>query len=199
MSTAGFVAHPSGRATRAGTPPRRTHAERTAMIGMAIFIASWTMLFAALFFSYGALRLGAHVWPPEGAPHLPLVLPTAATLLLAMASASLHSAVKGAPGVASRKTIVAALLGIGFLALQASVWRQMVLAGLRPDGGAYASFFFTLTVFHALHVLVGLAGLAVALARWRARGPLALRLWTLYWHMVGVLWVIIYVLVYVTS
>ena len=31
-------------------------------VGMALFLGSWAMLFATLFFSYGLLRSGAAAW-----------------------------------------------------------------------------------------------------------------------------------------
>jgi cytochrome c oxidase subunit 3 len=160
------------------------HQERTALMGMAIFVAAWAMLFAALFFAYGLSRLHAIAWPPADLPRLPLALPGLATLALAMSSGALQQ----------RRVVLAAALGAGFLALQVVVWRQMWLAGVRPQAGAYASYFFALTVFHALHVLVGLAALG-----WLAVSPraLPLRLWTVYWHMVGVVWTLMFLLVYV--
>jgi heme/copper-type cytochrome/quinol oxidase subunit 3 len=160
------------------------HEERTALMGMAIFMASWAMLFAALFFAYGLSRLRAHVWPPADLPPLPLALPALATLVLAGSSAALHR----------RRPLVAAGLGLVFLALQSVVWRHLLAAGLRPQTGAYASYFFALTVFHALHVLVGLVALGWLALRPR---PLPLRLWTIYWHMVGVIWGVMFLLVYV--
>jgi len=160
------------------------HQERTALMGMAIFVASWAMLFAALFFAYGLSRLRAHIWPPQDLPALPLGLPALATLVLAGSSAVLQRG----------RVAAAAALGVGFLVLQAIVWRQMALAGLRPQAGAYASYFFALTVFHALHVVVGLAALGWLALRPR---PLPLRLWSVYWHMVGVIWTVMFLLVYV--
>jgi heme/copper-type cytochrome/quinol oxidase subunit 3 len=160
------------------------HQERTALMGMAIFVASWAMLFAALFFAYGLSRMRAVSWPPADLPPLPLALPALATLALAGSSAALHRG----------RVRIGAALGLLFLLLQAVVWRQMVLGGLRPQAGAYASFFFALTVFHALHVLVGLVALGWLALRPR---PLSLRLWTIYWHMVGVIWGVMFLLVYV--
>jgi cytochrome c oxidase subunit III len=160
------------------------HQERTALMGMAMFVASWAMLFAALFFAYGLSRVRAVSWPPADLPRLPLALPALATLALAGSSAALHRA----------RVIPGAVLGLVFLVLQVVVWRQMYLGGLHPQAGAYASFFFALTVFHALHVLVGLAALGWLAVRPR---PLSLRLWTIYWHMVGIIWGVMFLLVYV--
>jgi cytochrome c oxidase subunit 3 len=72
-------------------------------------------------------------------------------------------------------------------------WRS----GLRPQSGTYASVFYGLTMFHGLHVLIGLLALAGLAARTighgTTRGSLGLRLWTLYFHMVAVLWLVMFV------
>jgi heme/copper-type cytochrome/quinol oxidase subunit 3 len=68
--------------------------------------------------------------------------------------------------------------------------------------GPYPSVFWALTTFHALHVLVGLV--ALAFLAWRtARGTynaarhLPVRLWAMYWHFVGVVWLLIFASVFV--
>jgi heme/copper-type cytochrome/quinol oxidase subunit 3 len=185
--------------------PQLRHAEATALLGMVVFIAAWAMLFAGLFFAYGAIRVRAAVWPPPDLPRLPVGLPALATGLLALSSAALQSALAGARRgeAAVRGVGLALLLGLGFLALQTTVWRQLVAGGLRPTDGNYGSSFYALTVFHALHVAVGLGALAwLAVSAWRsARAPgaassVSLRLWTLYWHMVGAIWLVMFVAVY---
>lgn len=171
--------------------------ETNAVLGMTIFVASWAMLFAGLFFAYGVTRLRTPVWPPTDLPQAPLGLPALATAVLALSSLLLQRALgmarqgrRGAVLVGS-----SAAAGAVFLALQTTVWRDLWLGGLRPETGTYASVFYGLTVFHAVHVLVGLFALA-----WLAVAPrptvIGLRLWTLYWHMVGVIWAVMFVLVY---
>jgi cytochrome c oxidase subunit 3 len=160
--------------------------ERTSLLGMVMFMAAWAMLFAALFFAYGLLRLRATAWPPADLPRLPRGIPAAATALLGLSSLALERGRRSS-------TLLAALLGAGFLALQAVVWRGMIAGGLRPPLGPYASVFFGLTAFHALHVVVGLGALGWLAVR---PAPLPLRLWSLYWHMVGVIWAVMFVAVY---
>jgi cytochrome c oxidase subunit 3 len=182
------------------TAPGARHRETTAVLGMTIFIASWAMLFASLFFAYALTRLRAPFWPPLDQPPLPLGLPAVASLQLVMATTSLIAARKqfiaGAPVT---RLLIAALIGeTTFLMLQLVVWWSCWRAGLRPDTGTYASVFYGLTVFHGAHVLVGigaLAGLVVRSARGRL-SSVSLRLWTLYLHMVAVLWAIMFVAVY---
>ncbi len=167
------------------------YAQDTAALGMVIFMASWAMLFASLFFAYGIIRLRTPAWPPPDLPRIPLGIPSLATLALAASSVLLE---RGRRGVRTRTSLTGAWLGGAlFLALACIVWRVLWQGGLRPDTGTYASVFYGLTVFHALHVAVGLAGVA-----WTAiRRSAALRLWTMYWHMVGAIWGVTFLLVYV--
>jgi heme/copper-type cytochrome/quinol oxidase subunit 3 len=183
---------------------RRPHgAERTAHVGMAVFLGSWAMLFAGLFFAYAFVRARAPVWPPLDAPPLPRLVPGLNTLAIAASSAAVIRAVRARELGRARSTAaslaVAAALGAVFLALQALVWTGLWRLGLQPSGGTYPSVFYAFTVFHALHVLVGLAALAWLAAR--ARSPAGVtrtdvRLWGWYWHFVGVVWGVLYVTLY---
>jgi cytochrome c oxidase subunit III len=186
--------------------PLQSRRDATAWLGMIIFLASWTMLFATLFAAYAALRTRSAQWPPADLPRLPLLLPAANTLAMAASSVALQSALRAARLGRQRAVLpaVAAALALGaiFVAGQSVLWTGLWRAGLRPDGGPFASVFYALTVFHALHVVVGLGGLAwVAVkAAQLAFGParnVGLRLWTGYWHFVGVIWLLLYFTVFV--
>jgi cytochrome c oxidase subunit 3 len=193
------LTEPAANAPIEVAPTLARHRATTALLGMVVFMASWAMLFAGLFFAYGVVRARALAWPPADLPNLPLALPALGTLLLALSSAALARAGKraraGQSGVAGA-IAGAGLLGLGFLTVQTVVWTALWRAGLRPESGPYGSTFYGLTVFHALHVVVGLLALAALALRPRAAGGPGLRLWTLYWHMVGVIWALMYGLVY---
>jgi heme/copper-type cytochrome/quinol oxidase subunit 3 len=180
--------------------------DTTAYLGMVIFLGTWAMMFAALFFAYAEVRMRAQVWPPSGEAPLPLLLPGLNTLALAATSLTLGlglRAVRSArPRTLKRWLVLAFVLGALFLALQCKVWMSVWRAGLRPDSTVYGSVFYALTCFHALHVLVGLVGLLILL-----RGALAgaytvsrhapVRLWAMYWHFVDAVWVLMFATVYV--
>src|SRR5688572_24518481 len=68
----------------------RAREEFTASLGMVIFLASWAMMFAALFFAYAVVRSRALSWPPPGIPALPVALPALNTLVL-LASSGTYS------------------------------------------------------------------------------------------------------------
>ncbi|HYQ80938.1 MAG TPA: cytochrome c oxidase subunit 3 [Anaeromyxobacteraceae bacterium] len=186
------------------THRRASSAEVTAWLGMVVFLGSWAMMFAGLFFAYGLVRARAAVWPPLDQPPLPLLLPGLNSAVIAGSSAALLGALRALGGRRRRAgawlVVLAAGLGALFLALQAVVWARLWQAGLVPSGGPYPSAFYALTALHALHVLVGVA--ALARLAFRARGGrkaplLSLRLWGMYWHFVGVVWLLMYLAVYV--
>ncbi len=179
---------------------RPTGEDLTAWIGMVVFLGSWAMLFAGLFFAYGRVRSHAPLWPAPGEPRLPLLLPGVATAVIAASSAAVAAARRAprSPGRGAALALAAAL-GTLFLSLQVVVWVRLWGEGLVPSGGPYPSVFYGLTALHAAHVLVGLLALAWLAARALSGGAssLAVRLWGMYWHFVGAVWLLLYLAVYV--
>lgn len=180
--------------------------EHTSSLGMVVFLASWAMMFAGLFFAYGFVRSRAPAWPPPGTPALPLGLPAVNTVILLCSSATFAHGLrllrKGQRGAYMRALGVTIALGVVFLALQVHVWREVSLSGLHLTSGLYGSVFYALTTFHALHVAAGLAVLAVVLVR-SALGKItehnvaAVRVCTMFWHFVDVVWVLMFLTIYV--
>jgi cytochrome c oxidase subunit 3 len=138
-------------------------------------------------------------------PVLERGLPTVATMVLLASSGALQLGVRAIRG--ARPRALAAQLGatlglaLGFLVLQGTAWVHMVHRGMDPSGSVYAACFFGLTCFHAVHALVGIAGLASLLPRARrgafgAHAYLPVRAWATYWHFVGVVWVAFYLTVF---
>ena len=185
---------------REAVESRKTH-----FVGMVMALASWSMLFASLFFAYAVLRMSAATWPPEGASRLPTALPFANTLVLLLSSVVLWRGAdpkRERPGALSRALSAALGLGTLFLALQMAVWVPLWTRGFTMRSGVYASLFYGLTAFHAVHVLAGLVALA-----WLKRGARdgryvsgrqnPVRLTAMFWHFVDVVWVLMFAVVYV--
>jgi len=177
------------------------------LVGMAIFLAAWAMLFAAMFLAYGVLRVQAAEWPPFGAPRLPRAAPALNTLLLIASGLTLRRGLARArrrpDARLPRPALLASiLLGVAFLGAQIALWQVMRARGLLPSSGVYGSVFFALTGFHALHVLGGLGALAwLALRDRRGRragaAPLrAARLAALYWDFIAVVWLLMYLAIF---
>jgi cytochrome c oxidase subunit 3 len=173
---------------------------------MVVGLASWAMMFGALFFAYAMVRSRTGVWPPSGVRPLPLALPGINTLVVLASSALLAGAIRRVRRGETRGLVLSVVgtivLGAVFLTLQIVVWRRMALAGLLPRTGGYGAVFWSLTVFHALHVVAGLGVLSWVLVgavrgAWSAARFAPLRLAGMFWHFVGTIWVLLYVLVYV--
>jgi cytochrome c oxidase subunit III len=185
--------------------PLPEESRRTSFVGMVMALASWTMLFVALFFAYAVLRLRAPAWPPDGVAPLPRLLPFVNTLVLLASSVVLHFGVRPeaeeTPGALRRALLFTLGLGSLFLALQLAVWVPLWRSGFRIDTDTYGSIFYGLTVFHALHVLAGLVALAVLLpgalsGRLVSGRSNSVRLSAMFWHFVDVVWVVMFVAVY---
>jgi heme/copper-type cytochrome/quinol oxidase subunit 3 len=135
---------------------------QAARVGTAVFLASWVVVFFALLLSCVAVRLRAPGWPPK----TPVFLPALATGAALLSSALLFARRR-------RAGVVAAAL---FFAAQLAL-----VIRLLEVGGAL----LLLTGFHALHAVIGVAGLAASAARpGRGSAPL----WAAYWHTLGVAW-----------
>ena len=91
-------------------------------------------------------------------------------------------------------------LGLIFVGGQYAAWSQLRTQGLYLATNPSSAFFYVLTAMHALHVLGGLGGLTLVIARLSRRVP-TLRRSTLdtasyYWHFMDVLWLYLLLLLW---
>lgn len=179
--------------------------KKTAYVGMVVFVTAWAMMFGCLFFIYLALRATSDAWPPMGLPTLPLGLPGLNTAVIIASSLALEFGLlqtrRGQSRQLSSSLAIAALLGLVFIAIQYKIGADLYGGGLRVDGGAYAAVFYGMAGIHAAHVAIGIVPLLYLAAqafrgKYSAPRHLPVRLWAVYWHFVGVVWILIYVLVF---
>ncbi|MBV9214995.1 MAG: cytochrome c oxidase subunit 3 [Acidobacteria bacterium] len=106
-------------------------------------------------------------------------------------------------GRAKKWLIATTVLGAAFISSQLLAWIALRSQGLYMSGNPYAGFFYILTAVHAIHVLGGIVALgSIVLRVWYPRHSdteLARRRtlaevvgW--YWHFMGGLWILIFVL-----
>ena len=102
-----------------------------------------------------------------------------------------------------RYLIATTVLGAAFIASQIIVWLELVNRGYYMSGNPYAGFFYIITGIHAVHVLGGVIALGAIMLRTASQtehGPeLEYRRnlsravgW--YWHFIGVLWIVLFVM-----
>lgn len=170
-------------------------------LGMRLFLASLSILFAAALVGVLVVRLRAPAWPPPGAPHLPRSLWVSTAILLVLSALLLQAvrAARGACVAATRRQLAAALtLAVAFLLAQTASWLRMLQAGLVPRHSLFAFAFYLLTVLHALHVVAGLVPLGLVtdrVGRGRYLGdPEPVELVASYWHFLAISWVAIFLM-----
>lgn len=174
--------------------------ELTLQLGVWMFLATVTMLFAAF--------TSAYIVRGAGSDWHPFVLPPVLWLntgLLAASSLALELGRRSANRARWRGAraglVWAMLFGCGFLVGQVVGWRQLAAQGIYVPTSPHSSFFYMLTGVHALHLCAGLLVLLVGVIRvtspgGRNTGPTIgyVRLATTFWHFFGVLWIYLFAL-----
>lgn len=177
------------------------HDEHRGSMAMGWFIATEAALFLSLFFSYFYLGHGQPEWPTHEPPKLTLASIMLGILLASSVVIWIGERMEkaGRMGLARIMIAVTLLMGLGFLALQVLEYIDH-LKTLQPTDDAYGSIFYTITSFHAAHVIVGLAMLAyvLVLPDLKPQKPpfRPLHNAALYWHFVDVIWVLVMCLLY---
>jgi heme/copper-type cytochrome/quinol oxidase subunit 3 len=95
-----------------------------------------------------------------------------------------------------RNILIAMGLGVVFLVGIAFVWRQV------QPAGSYTAIFFTMTGFHAFHVLAGMLLLGYAYRKAQQGAYTAENHWSLegtvtFWHFVDLMWILYFVMLYI--
>jgi heme/copper-type cytochrome/quinol oxidase subunit 3 len=170
-------------------------------MGIWLFLASEVMLFGALFSSYALLRMAAPDWP-SGPDVLSPGLGALNTVLLVLMTAAAWRAARTSGARARRLVLVSSLCALGFLTVKAFEYSGEIALGLLPSVSTFLATYWVLTGLHAAHVVCGLAANGWILAGARRVGERMtagrLRATALYWTFVDVVWLVIYVLMYLT-
>ncbi|HXF65145.1 MAG TPA: heme-copper oxidase subunit III [Burkholderiales bacterium] len=178
------------------------HGAELAAPAMGWFILAEALIFVSFFAAYWYVRLSAHQWPPAGSVPMPKLVPAVMTLLLVSSSLTCHAAEaalgRGARGKFIGWLALTAGLGTAFVALSAYEWRELMAAGFFVHTNVFGTAFYSLTGFHAAHVIVGL-GIFAAMLGAAAGGrvnPTLVRAGGLYWHFVDIVWLFVVSQVY---
>ncbi len=197
--------------------PSRARHHRAVSFGMWVFLASEILLFSGLFAGYAVYR-GLY---PTGflaaSRQTDIILGTTNTavmmtssLLIAVAGGALAA---GQAVLARRLLMATFLLGTIFLVVKGFEYREDIAKHLLPGPGfalteAGAPLFFSLywvmTGIHSVHVTGGLVavGRLIVMA---CREPASLsesaaeEATALYWHLVDVIWIVLYPLLYLSG
>lgn len=187
-------------------PGRRVFRDPPGDLAIWIFILAELLAFAVLFVLYGVAR-ARHV---ELFNEMQLTLDRNAgalnTVLLITGSwcvARAVEAIKGDAGDASARWLAAGILaGLGFLGVKLFEYDAKFAAGINLDTNLFYMFYLSLTFFHFMHVILGLLILVFVWHKTRQGGYSAadchgMESGASYWHMVDLVWIVLFPLVYV--
>ena len=179
-------------------------------VGMWAFIISDLSVFSLYFITFlfersqnrEAFQIGSH------ALHLTMgVINTLVLLTSSLFVALAAQALRGGYGSVAQKYILAAIAGgLTFVINKPIEWIEKVHAGLGPHHDNFFQLYFMMTGLHLLHVVVGMV---VLFYLWRLAGrvksaPSERQLRFLenganYWHLVDLIWLVLFALFYLVG
>jgi cytochrome c oxidase subunit 3 len=192
---------------------------RTLEFGMWVFLASELLLFAALFTLYASYRT-MYLGDFKAAVHAN-TFAYGTTNMYVLLTSSLFAALAvwaariDRPRLTGLLLVATALLGVAFLIIKLAEYAEHVRQGslpgpwyhdeLHPTFGAnrFYTMYWGMTGFHALHVTAGVcvvSWMAVHAFRGRytALDHAKLEMGTLYWHLVDLIWIFLWPILYLS-
>jgi cytochrome c oxidase subunit III len=188
--------------------------------GIWVFLASEALFFGALLLAYTVSRVShpeafaaaareTNVW--LGTLNTAILLTSSLTMAVASQAAQEESTARGR--LPASCLALTAVLGLAFLVVKGFEYAEDVGKGLVPGAHfalpqAASQLFFALywilTSVHAVHLTLGIVAVSrLAIRGWRAPGRLAgspqVEVTALYWHLVDVVWIFLYPLLYLAD
>ncbi|HEX3676937.1 MAG TPA: cytochrome c oxidase subunit 3 [Sphingomicrobium sp.] len=186
-------------------------------LGMWTFLATEVLFLGTLVAAY----LNYRIYHPheiiEAARHTKIVLGTANTGVLLTSSACMAMAVRSVDDQARRSAVwwllATALLGILFVAIKGyeyfEEFQEHLVPALNfdftrygPVGELFFTWYFAVTGFHAVHLVIGIVIVLIAaglLAADRFPDTMSVRIIGLYWHFVDIVWIFLFPLIYLAG
>ncbi len=136
--------------------------------------------------------------------HLNITIGVVNTLVLLASSWFIARSVQAARADdhdrALRLTYLGGLCGVAFILIKAYEWSAKIVQGYTMPRNEFFTFYYMLTGVHLFHVSLGLIILGVVvreLRNPRRRRASMVESGATFWHMVDLLWVVIFALLYV--
>jgi nitric oxide reductase NorE protein len=173
--------------------------------GVWVFILADMAAFALFFLLFTLGRAGAPALFEHGRQSLDVRLGLANTLILLTSSWAMVQAVAAAR-TGDRRGVrlflgLTLLVGSGFAVSKVAEYAAKAQAGISMLTNDFYMYYFVFTGIHFLHFLIGAGAIAMMLAKARAeRIDGRYRVWIesvgCYWHMVDLLWIVLFPLLY---
>lgn len=186
-----------------------THGHPPGDLAIWVFIFAELLVFAVFFAAYAFARAKNVALFNEMQGTLNRSTGALNTLFLITASwfvALAAAAIKEDRPDASRRTarwLAAGIVcGAGFLVVKGAEYADKLAQGINLSTNTFYMFYLSLTFFHFMHVILGMVILVAIWLKTRRGGYSAgdhhgLETGASYWHMVDLVWIILFPLVYV--
>lgn len=171
-----------------------------------LLVCAELLTFGIFFIAFAVARWRLPAEFAAGQAALSLGRGTLNTVLLLSGSAAvaqaLHAARAGRPRQGGRWLLLALACALAFLGVKQHELAAKIAAGVDLDTNTFWMFYLVLTGFHFLHVLVATVVLALlwrptVRGRYSQGNAHALETGAVFWHMVDLLWIVLFPLVYV--
>lgn len=185
-------------------PEKATLEGRNKILGFWLFLGGETVLFGTLFATFVALRNGTNDGPTAdelfklGLVAISTFILLTSSLTSVFAMMSMHA---GKLKAMLYWFIITIVLGLAFLGLEISEFKEYTLEGHIFSGSAFATSFYTLVGFHGAHVAFGVCWIGLLVYQGFRKGLTVVTapkfyVASLYWHFIDVVWVFIFTVVY---
>lgn len=164
---------------------------------MWVLIISELLVFGAGLVVFLAIRLTDPVGFAEAQDHLHRTGAALNTIVLVtsgfLAARALNWREVGQRTKAKVALVAAAALGVVFLVIKGAEYADKAAQGIGPETNTFFTFYYLLTGFHAAHVVAGVV--ILLLVAWKDE-PRNIETGAQFWHMVDLVWVILFPVVY---
>ncbi|MGH3968837.1 MAG: cytochrome c oxidase subunit 3 family protein [Mycobacterium sp.] len=171
---------------------------------MWVFVLGDLIIFGAYFIIFMVYRTQQRELFLASQQHLSLSIGVVNTLVLIASSWFVARGVQATRGGdhdrAVRLTACGGACGVLFMLIKAYEWSAKIGQGLTLPHNDFFMFYYMLTGVHLFHVALGLVILGVVIVNLRSPGqrrPSMAEAGATYWHMVDLLWIVIFALLYV--
>ncbi|MBR9970797.1 cytochrome c oxidase subunit 3 family protein [Magnetospirillum sp. J10] len=164
---------------------------------MWVLIISELLVFGAFFVAFGVARMLDVETFRAGQALLDVRMGGLNTLVLVtsgwLAAKAVQRGAEGA-GPASRRYLAAAgTLGLVFLGIKGLEYAGKAAQGIDIETNTFFTLFYLMTGFHAMHVMMGI--IVLAIVGWKNSLD-NLETGAAFWHMVDLIWLILFPIVY---
>ena len=171
---------------------------------MWVFVLGDLVIFATYFIIFMVDRHRERDLFLQSQQHLNQTVGVVNTLVLLASSWFIARGVQaariGSHSRAMRLTTYAGLCGVLFILIKVYEWSSEISRGYTLPHNDFFMFYFMLTGVHLLHVVIGLVIIGIVLRELRTprlRRVEIVETGAVYWHMVDLLWIVVFALLYV--